>query len=326
VDPKARYFSTIDALCGYWQIPLAEEDQHLTTFITPQGRYRYLRGPMGFAATGDAFCLRGDRALQGVMNCVKVVDNVLIYDENYLTHLARLDEVLSRCKIHGITLNAEKFVLAAPAVTFCRYKLSKEGVAADPEKVCAIAEFPIPANLTDLRSFMGLVNQLVDFSTDIAAEATPLRPLMSPKRTFTWTADHDQTFNKVKQAFSNPPVLASFNPTIPTVLQTDASRLYGVGYALLQDHGGGQLRLVQCGSRFLTDAETRYATIELELLAVVWAILKCKFYLFGLQHFDLVTDHNPLVPILNHYSLDAIENPRHQRFKEKVSAFSFTET
>lgn len=326
VTPKARFFSTVDALCGYWQIPLAEEDQHLTTFITPYGRFRYLRGPMGFSATGDAFCLRGDKALQGVMNCVKVVDDILLYDEDYLTHLQRLDNVLSKCRTYGITLNADKFVLAAPTVTFCGYQLSKDGVAADPEKVRAIAEFATPANLTDLRSFMGLVNQLADFSTEISTAAAPLRPLMSPKRTFTWTPDHDQAFKKVKEALSSPPVLATFDPTLPSVLQTDASRLYGVGYALLQDHGGGQLRLVQCGSRFLTDPETRYATIELELLAVVWAMLKCKFYLFGLQHFDLVTDHRPLVPILNHYSLDAIENPRLQRLKEKISAFNFTAT
>ncbi|XP_050706255.1 uncharacterized protein LOC126991577 [Eriocheir sinensis] len=276
---------------------------------------------MGFAATGDAFCLRGDTALQGVTNRVKVVDDVLLSDKDFLTHLRSIDEVLSRCRTHGITLNAEKFVVAAPAVSFCGYRLSGDGIAADPEKVRAIADFATPANLT---SFMGLVNQLAEFSPDITAAALPLRPLMSPKRTFTWTPDHDQAFKKVKEALSSPLVLATFNPALPTTLQTDASRLYGVGYALLQDHGGGKFRLVQCGSRFLTDTEIRYATIEMELLAVVWAMSKCKFYLIGLQHFDLITDHRPLVPILNSYTLDAVENPRHQRLKEKTSAFIFT--
>ena len=324
VDPRSRYFTTVDALSGYWQIELAEEDQPLTTFITPYGRFRYCRGPMGFAATGDAFCLRGDMALQGVRNCVKVVDDVLLHDEDYLTHLHRVHDVLTRCRSHGITLNAEMFTLASAAVSFCGYRLSGDGIAADPEKVRAITEFTTPANLTDLRSFMGLVNQLAEFSSAISVAAAPLRPLMSPKRTFKWTPDHDQAFNDVKTALSSPPVLATFDPALPTVLQTDASRLFGVGYALLQDHGGGKFRLVQCGSRFLADAETRYATIELELVAVVWAMIKCKFYLAGLQHFDLITDHRPLVPILNHYSLDAIDNPRLQRLKEKISAFVFT--
>ena len=92
---------------------------------------------------------------------------------------------------------------------------------------------------------------------------------MSPKRTFLCLLDHDEAFQRVKEALSSPPSFANFDLTLPTVLQTDASRLYCAGYALLQDHGSGQFRLVQCGSRLLTDAETRYATIELELLAVV---------------------------------------------------------
>ena len=59
----------------------------LTTFITPYGRFQHCRGPMGFAATGDAFCLRGDMVLQGLQNCVKVVDDILLYDEDLQTHL-----------------------------------------------------------------------------------------------------------------------------------------------------------------------------------------------------------------------------------------------
>ncbi|XP_064083050.1 uncharacterized protein LOC135199066 [Macrobrachium nipponense] len=104
VGPKARYFTTADALYGYWQMELAEEDQHLTTFITPYGRFIHCRGPMGFAATGDAFCLRGDMALQGVQNCVKVLDDLLLHDEDYATHLHRIHEVLTRCRKFGITL------------------------------------------------------------------------------------------------------------------------------------------------------------------------------------------------------------------------------
>lgn len=324
VKPGTKYFTTVDALHGYWQLKLAEEDQHLTTFITPFGRYKYLRGPMGFAATGDAFCRRGDAALQGISNCVKVVDDVLIYDEELLPHLQRVNTVLARCRGNGITLNADKFLLATPAVQFCGFVLSADGIAADPEKVRAIADFTTPANITDLRSFMGLVNQLAEFSPDISAAAQPLRPLMSPRRAFTWTIDHDTAFQRVKTALASPPVLATFDPQLPTILQTDASRLNGLGYALLQDHGGGQLRLIQCGSRFLTDAETRYATIELEMLATVWAMHKCGYYLKGLPTFDHVTEHRPLIPIINNYTLDAVENPRLQRLKEKLSPFIFT--
>ncbi|XP_064083925.1 uncharacterized protein K02A2.6-like [Macrobrachium nipponense] len=321
ISPTAKYFTTADALHGYWQMELAEEDRHLTTFITPYGRFQHCRGPMGFSATGDAYCLRGDMALQGVPNCVKVVDDILLSDEDLPSHLQHVHQMLTRCRQYGITLNKEKFTVAAPKVNFCGYVLSSDGIAADPDKVSAIRDFLTPSNVTDVRSFMGLVNQLADFTPDIGAAAQPLRPLMSPKRSFVWTPDHERAFKKVKTALTSPPVLAPFNPASPGVLQTDASRLYGLGYALLQDNGRGQMRLVQCGSRFLTDTETRYANIELELLAVTWAVAKCRLYLSGLQHFTLMTDHRPLIPILNHYTLDAIENPR---LKMKVAPYIFT--
>ena len=75
---------------------------------------------------------------------------------------------------------------------------------------------------------------------------------------------------------------------------------------------------------FLTDTETRYATIELELLAVVWAMTKCKYYDAELQHFGSLIDYRPMVPILNSYSLDTIDNPRLQCLKEKILAFTYT--
>ena len=70
-------------------------------------------------------------------------------------------------------------------------------------------------------------------------------------------------------ALTNPPRLAKLDPHLPTILQTDTSLRHGTGYALLQDHSGGHLRLVECGSRFLADAEIRYAPIELEMLATL---------------------------------------------------------
>ncbi|XP_064085372.1 uncharacterized protein LOC135200694 [Macrobrachium nipponense] len=147
---------------------------------------------------------------------------------------------------------------------------------------------------------------------------------MSLKRSFLWTPDHDQALKRVKQALSSLPVLPYFDPTLLTILQTDASCLYGIGYILLQDHGSGHLRVVQYGSHFLADAETRYATIELEMLAVSWALTKCCLYLKGLPTFTLKNDHRPLVPIINSYTLDMVENLRLQRMKEHMSQYQFT--
>ena len=169
------------------------------------------------------------------------------------------------------------------------------------------------------------MNQLGDFTAGIASRAEALRGLLCPHNTFCWTPTHEAAFNTVKAALSQPPTLATFDPSLPTMLQTDDAHLKGLGYALLQQHGD-TWRLVQCGSSFLTDTKTRYAMVELEMWAALWAMKKCRVYLLGLPIYSHVVDHRPLVPILNSYTVDAVENPRLQRMKERMSPFVFTTT
>jgi len=87
--------------------------------------------------------------------------------------------------------------------------------------------------------------------------------------------------------------------------------------------------LIQVGSRFLSEAETRYAVVEMEMLAVSWAIMIFRLFLIGLQHFDVISDHNLLISI--HLidreptaTMDEIENPRLQRLKAQIMGYNFT--
>ena len=149
-----------------------------------------------------------------------------------------------------------------------------------------------------------------------------MRPLLSTKNDFLWSPDHQQAFKTIKNALTVAPVLSYFDINKPTRLCTDASR-HGLGF-ILQQNTAGTWNLIQAGSRFLSDTEARYAVIELEMLAVCWAISKCKLFLSGLQHFTVNTDHNPLIPIINNHRLDEIENPRLQRLKTKIMAYNLT--
>ena len=123
---------------------------------------------------------------------------------------------------------------------------------------------------------------------------------------------------------SSYPCLYCLSTGDPLRLENDASTLNGLGFALWQLQGD-QWRLLQCGSRFLSDAESRYAIIESELLAVVWAVRKCSLFLSGAA-FELCTDHRPLVLILNSYPLDQIENPRLQRLVLKLHPYQLSAT
>ena len=116
--------------------------------------------------------------------------------------------------------------------------------------------------------------------------------------------------------------MAFYDTTKPTGLLTDASRT-GIGVILQQQYGDKWLT-IQANSRHLTDAEGRYAVIEFEMLAIARATEKCRMFLAGLPTFLVVTDHNPLVPILNSHRLDEIKNPRLQRLPTRLMAYNFT--
>ena len=240
----------------------------------------------------------------------------------YVEHENNVRNFLTKCREAGITLNANKFKFAQECVQYVGYIVSKDGVEADPEKIKAIANFPTPKNITALRSFLGLVNQLGQFSSKMSSLCQPLRGLLSKKNEYLWLIEHSNAFEKIKKELCSSPILTQFDPKLPVKLQTDASKLNGLGFALLQQYGE-QWKLIQCGSKFLTPTETRYATIELEMLAILWAIKKCRLYLLGLQHFTVATDHRPLQGIMKK-SLDEVENVRLQRMKEKLSIYNFT--
>ena len=114
-----------------------------------------------------------------------------------------------------------------------------------------------------------------------------------------------------------------YDPENKTELLTDASKLFGLGFALVQTDESGRKYLVQCGSRSLKPAETRYAVIELEALAITYAIHKCEYYLKGGKQFHVITDHKPLLGIYTK-PIAEIDNPRLQNFRMKIASYDFT--
>ena len=173
-----------------------------------------------------------------------------------------------------------------------------------------------------MRSFFGLGQQVGDFSDRLAATLAPLSPLLKKGYAWEWTEVHERAFRAARTELSEVKDLAFYDPRRPTALHVDASLLNGLGFILKQQQQNGTWRMMQAGSRFLSDAERRYAMIELECLAAAWGMLKGRQFLEGLPQFTLITDHKPLVPILNDHSLDKLDNLR-MRLRLKMQRFDF---
>jgi hypothetical protein len=120
-------------------------------------------------------------------------------------------------------------------------------------------------------------------------------------------------------------VLINFDPSKPTILLTDASRLKDLGFALVHTevvNGKEQIRLVTCGLRSLNPAKKSYAVVELEALAVKYAVKKCRYYLLSMQKFTVWSDHRPLVGIWRK-QINKIGNARCQKWRENLSIYNF---
>lgn len=324
--PKGtKHYAVFDALKGYHQIELDEESRALTSFMTPFGRMRYCRLPMGLSSAGDVFTLSYGNAVDEAVDGRRATEDTLLRGATTQELVDNTEQFFNQCLENNITLNVKKIQWDKEEVLFGGFLLTPSGYRIDPALNKALAEFPIPKNQTDVRSFMGLANQTCNFSDEISSLLMPLKGLLKKGVKFEWLPEFQTAFEKARTHLSSEKALAFYDATKPTRLIADASRLFGLGFVLKQEVEAGIWKTVQAGSRFLSPAETRYAMIELELLAICWATNKCRMFVEGLprSQFEVWTDHAPLVPILEKYSLPEIENKRLQRLKMKVDHLTF---
>ena len=319
---NAKFFTILEARKGYHQCHLDAQSQPLTTFITPVGRFKYLRALYSILSISEHYDRCMAEAFAGLSGFRQIIDDIVIYDSDATQHANHVRNFLQRCADKQIALNLDKCNFFRPKSLLQAFN-SGDGYQVDRSITDAISNFPTPTSRTDLWTFFGLVNQLSASTNTISSLLSPLQSLLSTKNDFMWSPTDDQAFQAAKEHLMIAPILSFFDTDKPIRLRTDASR-HGLGFLLQQQNPDGKWTLTQAGSCFLSDAECRYAIIELEKLAVCWAILKCHTFLAGLQHFQVVTDHNPLIPILNNHRLDEIENPRLQRLRTRILGYNFT--
>ena len=149
-----------------------------------------------------------------------------------------------------------------------------------------------PTDMEGVQRLNGFVNYLSKFLPQLADVMEPLRRLTRKDTEWTWSEEQDKAFNEVKRLVSQAPVLSYYQPDQPLSIQCDASQK-GLGAALIQDG-----RPVAYASRSLSDTEQRYAQIEKEMLAIMFALVKFNQYTFG-RHVRVSSDHKPLESILS---------------------------
>ncbi len=225
-----------DAWNGYHSVALHEADRHFTTFITPWGRYRYRTAPQGYIASGDGYTSRYDGIVAHIQDKTKCIDDTLLWSQTVEEAYRQATEWLDTCGNNGVTLNPAKFRFARDEVEFAGFDITPTTVKSCQKYVRAISDFPTPKNLTDVRSWFGLVNQ-VSYAFSMTAAMAPFRELLKPTQKFEWTASHDAAFRESKRVIAQEIQhgVEIFDKNKPTCLATDWSK-DGVGYWLFQKH------------------------------------------------------------------------------------------
>ena len=193
IKPDSQWFLKFDAVLGYFQIPLDEESSKLTTFLIESGRYRFLRAPMGLIPSSDYFCERTDLAFATVIDLLKIVDDGLLQAPSKPVLLKSFREVLECCHKNNIALHRRKLEIGL-SVIFAGHKISLDGVRPEGKKTEAISNFPVPQDIHELCSFLGLANQLGVFLPDLAHATETLHSLLKKNVTYLWLPEHQKCF------------------------------------------------------------------------------------------------------------------------------------
>ena len=323
VPPGMKFFARFDALHGYYQVNLDARSQALTTFILAFGRFQYCVAPQGLNSSGDIFCYLSDLPVQDLPWLLKIVDDFLIFGETLSALFRRIRVFLQRMRSSNIKLSRKKFKIA-DHLQFAGFVVSSQGLKPDPAKLQGISDFPPPRNTTDLKSFLGLAQQLGHFVPDLSQATSGMKALLKKNTAWNWTPAIQAEFESAKRVLCSEAVCQPFDPKLETYLLTDAARLHGMGYALCQkapEDDMKALKVVACGSKSFSPAESRYATIELECLAIKWAVHDLSFYLAACPIVYVKTDHRPLEGMFLK-PLPEISNPRLLRFREALVGYN----
>ena len=315
-----KVFTPLDMKQAYQQMRVSPDAQACLTINTSKGLFVYTRIPFGITSTPAIWQKAMDEILAGIPGCIYYLDDILVVGSSQEEHDQRLDTVLDRLGKRGVRLQKEKCSFSAPEVEYLGHVVSEKGLRPMESKYRAIRDAPETQNLTQLKSYLGLLNYYSRFLPNISTTLQPL--LLQKSQPWIWNKPQQEAFESSKEKLLTSDCLTHYDLQKPIRLKCDASP-EGIGACLTHGMPDGSEQPIAFTSRTLSAAEKGYAQLEKEALALINGVRQFHKYLIG-RKFTLVTDHQPLVKILGpKQGIPTLAAARLQRWAIILSAYDY---
>lgn len=314
----AKWFSSLDLISGYHQIPVLPADQPKTAFVTTRGQYAWRVMPFGLTNAPSTFQMIMQDTLRDYLGKFVLVylDDILVYSKNKEDHFEHLQLVLDRLRKVGLYAKESKCCFFQQRIKFLGHVIDKEGIRMETSKVVAMLRWPTPKSPTEARRFLGLAGYYRKFVAQFSDIARPLHKYAAQKEN--WGSTQEKAFLELKRALVKAPVLQPFTGLHKVRVTTDASK-EAVGAVLeLVNESGEVIGPVAYLSKALINYQLNWPVREKELYAIIHALKTWRHYLKG-RTFELRTDHKSLENIMQNYEL----NERLQNWVSTLMQFDF---
>ena len=317
----AKVFSKIDLRGAYHLLRIKSGHEWKTTFRCRYGSFEFLVMPFGLTNAPAAFQHLINDVLRAHLDhfVIAYLDDILVYSSDVNAHSAHVTSVLALLRDAGLYAKATKCDFHKDSVEFLGYVVGKNGLGMDSSKVQTILDWPIPRNIKAAQSFLGFANFYRRFIRNYSKIVSPLTALTKKDNAYVWDNTCDSAFNALKAHFTSAPILAHFNPSLSTFLETDASD-YAIGTVLSQMGEDNLLHPIAFDSRKMLPAELNYEIHDKELLAIVWAFQRWRSLLLSTSsQIQVLTDHNAL----EYFMSSKVLTRRQARWAELLAEYDF---
>ncbi|KAK6186733.1 hypothetical protein SNE40_006011 [Patella caerulea] len=247
-------FSKLDLSHAYQQVCLDDASQKLTTISTTKGLFSYTRLCYGVSSAPGIFQRIMEQVIQGIPMVIVYLGGIIVSGRTYREARVNLITVLSRLQEAGLKVNYKKCKFLQPTCEGLGHKLDKDDIQPTNEKVTATQNAPLPTSVTELKSYLGLINYYHKFMDNLSSVLAPLYKFLRNEEPWHWGKEQENAFDTSKELLQSSSVLLHYNPDLPLILSCDASP-YGFGAVLSHQMKDGSDKPVAYAPRSLAPAE-----------------------------------------------------------------------